>query len=183
MEINIDSEQELIKRLKSGDMGVFREIYLKYAPIMQTFVSKFTDRTTAEDLVQDVFMQIWVAHETLSINESLQSYLFRATRNRCINYLEHLKVEASYEAHEVINLQIREAEFFQSPEQLLIRQEQLDRVRREIEKLPEKSRKVFKMAYDDDMKAAEIAKKLQLSVRTVETQLYKALKTLRSAFS
>jgi RNA polymerase sigma-70 factor (ECF subfamily) len=183
MEISKKSERDLIERLKSGDMRAFREIYLKYTPIMQAFISKFTDLATAEDLVQDVFMQIWVAREISYINESLQSYLFRAVRNRCINYLEHLKVKASYEAHEMIELRIREAKFFQSPEQLLIRQEQLNRVRREIEKLPERSRKVFKMAYDDDKKAAEIAKELQLSVRTVETQLYKALKTLRSVFS
>jgi len=177
-----NSEHELINRLQSGDMGVFREIYRKYAPVMQAFASKFTDRATAEDLVQDVFMQIWVARETLPINESLQAYLFRAVRNRCINHLEHIKVKANYVAREMIDLQIREAEFFQSPEQLLIRQEQLEQVRREIEKLPEKNRRIFQMAYNDDLKAAVIAEKLHLSVRTVETQIYKALKTLRSIF-
>ena len=176
------SERELIERFHSGDMGTFREIYRKYAPIMQAFASKYIDRATAEDLVQDVFMRIWVARETLPINESLQAYLFRAVRNSCINHLEHLRVKKGYEAQEMIELQIREAEFFQSPEQLLIRREQLEQVRCEIEKLPEKSRQVFKMAYDDDMKAAEIAKELNLSVRTVETQIYKALKTLRGVF-
>ena len=163
-------------------MGAFREIYREYAPIMAAFASKFTDRATAEDLVQDVFMQIWVARETSPIHESLQAYLFRAVRNRCINHLEHLKVKASYESRELIDLQIREAGFFQSPEQLLIKQEQLEQIRREIEKLPEKSRRAFQMAYNDDLKAAEIAEKLHLSVRTVETQIYKALKTLRSVF-
>ena len=79
----------------------------------------------------------------------------------------------------MVELQIREAGFFQSPEQLLIRQEQLERVSHEIEKLPEKCRQIFKMAYDEDKKAADIAQELQLSVRTVETQIYKALKMLR----
>ena len=180
--MNNKPEQYLIERLYGGDMGAFREIYRKYTPIMQSFAEKFTDQATAEDLVQDVFMQIWVNRETSSINESLQAYLFRAVRNRCINYLEHLKVKASYEAQEMIELQIREAEFYESPEQLLIRKEQLERVRQEIEKLPDKSRKVFKMAYDEGKKAAEIAKELQISVRTVETQIYNALKTLRSVF-
>jgi RNA polymerase sigma-70 factor (ECF subfamily) len=182
MEMNSRSEHELIERLNNGDMGAFREIYRKYVPVMQSFASKFTDRATAEDLVQDVFMRIWVSREMSPINESLKAYLFRAVRNRCINHLEHLKVKAGYEAGEMIELQIREAEFFQSPEQLLIRKEQLEQVRQEIEKLPEKSRKVFKMAYDDGMKAADIAEELHLSVRTVETQIYKALKTLRSIF-
>ena len=178
--MNIKTEHELIARFNSGDMGAFHEIYRKYAPVMQAFASKFTDRATAEDLVQDVFMRFWVACETSPINESLQAYLFRAVRNRCINHLEHLRVKAGYEKQEIIDLQIREADFFQSPEQLLIRQEQLERIRHEIEKLPEKSQQVFKMAYDEDKKAAEIACDLHLSVRTVETQIYKALKTLRS---
>ena len=147
--------------------------------MMQIFAAKFTDRATAEDLVQDVFMRVWVSRETSPINESLQAYLFRAVRNRCINHLEHLKVKENYEAQEMIELQIREAGFFQSPEQLLIRQEQLEQVRREIDKLPEKCREIFKMAYDEDKKASEIACVLHLSVRTVETQIYKALKTLR----
>ena len=172
-------EHELAGRFNGGDMDAFREIYRKYAPVMQDFATKFTDRTTAEDLVQDVFMRIWVTRETSPINESLQAYLFRAVRNRCINHLEHLKVKTNYESQEMIELQIREVEYYQSPEQLFIRQEQLEQVRREIEKLPEKCRQIFKMAYDEDKKAAEIAKELDLSVRTVETQIYKGLKTLR----
>ena len=182
MEKNNKSEHELIAGFNSGDMGAFREIFRKYTPIMQAFAAKFTDRATAEDLVQDVFMQIWVNRETSPINESLQAYLFRAVRNRCINHLEHIRVKANYEAQEMIDLQIREAEFFESPEQLLIQKEQLERVRQEIEKLPEKSRRAFKMAYDDDKKASEIAEELQISVRTVETQIYNALKTLRGVF-
>ena len=182
MKISNNNEQKLIERFNGGDMEAFRIIYRKYFTGMQYFAAKFTDRATAEDLVQDVFMRIWVNRETSPINESLQSYLFRAVRNRCINYLEHLKTKANYNARKMIELQIREAEYFQSPEQLLIRQEQLDRIRQEIEKLPEKSRKVFKMAYYEDRKAAEIAEELNISVRTVETQIYKALRTLRTVF-
>ena len=125
------SDQALAERLNDGDMGAFREIFRKYAPIMKSFASKFTDDATAEDLVQDVFMRIWVNRETVPIFDSLQSYLFRAVRNRCINHLEHLKIAANYESQEILDLQIREAEYFQSPEQLLIREELLERVYRE----------------------------------------------------
>ena len=96
MEMSNKSDHELIERLNSGDMGAFREIYRKYSPLMQAFASKFTDRANAEDLVQDVFMRIWVGGETITINDSLQTYLFSAVRNRCINYLEHLKIKSSY---------------------------------------------------------------------------------------
>ena len=182
MGISNQSEHDLIERLNGGDMGAFREIYRKYNPVMQGYASKFTDSATAEDLVQDVFMRIWANHESSPVNESLQAYLFRSVRNRCINHLEHLKITADYEAREMIDLQIREADFYQSPEQLFIRKEQLEQVRQEIEKLPVKSRRAFKMAYEDGMKASEIAKELRLSVRTVETQIYQALKTLREKF-
>jgi hypothetical protein len=66
-------------------------------------------------------------------------YLFHAVCNRCVNYPKHLKVEADDEAREMISRQIREAKFSQSPEQLLIHQEQLDRVRQKIDKLPLKT--------------------------------------------
>jgi RNA polymerase sigma-70 factor (ECF subfamily) len=176
------SEQLLINQLNNGDMGAFRQIYRKYSPILHSFARKFTDRETAQDMVQDVFMRIWVSRETSPINESLQAYLFRAVRNRCVNHLEHLKIKADYENRQIIDHQIREALYYQSPEQLLIQQEQLDMIKQEIEKLPEKSREVFKMAYFEDKKASEIAEDLHISVRTVETQIYKALKTLRNVF-
>ena len=176
------SEQQIIDSFNSGNMETFRLIYRKYRPMLRSFALKFTNQDTAEDLIQDVFMRVWVTRETSPINESIQSFLFRAVRNRCINHLEHLKIKTSYENRQLIDQQIREAHFFQSPEQLLIQQEQLDMVKKEIEKLPEKSREVFKMAYYDDKKAADIAAELNLSVRTVETQIYKALKTLRNVF-
>ena len=177
---DMESEQGLAARFNSGDMEAFRQIYRKYTPVMQAFAAKFTDVSTAQDLVQDVFMRVWVNRERSPIHSDMQSYLFHAVRNRCINHLEHLKVRASYETREIIDLQIREVEFFQSPEQLLIRQEQIDRVRAEIDKLPGKTREAFKMAYLENRKAAEIAEEMHVSVRTVETQIYKALKTLRA---
>ena len=179
VDIRNKSEMELVERFNGGDMNAYREIYCKYVPVMQAFAAKFTDRDIVEDLVQDIFMQIWVAREKSPIKESLQDYLFRAVRNRCINYLQHLKVKANYEAQEKVDLQFHEVDFSQSPEQLLIQKEQLEQIHHEIEKLPEKCRQIFLMAYDEDKKAAEIAQKLHLSVRTVETQIYKALKTLK----
>ncbi|MDR1671870.1 MAG: RNA polymerase sigma-70 factor [Bacteroidales bacterium] len=168
--------------MKEGDIKVFRDIYREYASMLQAFAEKFTDRETSRDLVQDVFMQLWVNRESVYIRESLRAYLYGAVRNRCINYLEHLKLKTDYGEREKIDLQIREAVYLCSPEQLLIEREQLDRVCREVEKLPKKSRESFKKAYFEDKKAAEIAAELHLSVRTVETQIYKALKTLREIF-
>jgi RNA polymerase sigma-70 factor (ECF subfamily) len=182
VEIENHAERLLIERFNNGDLDAFRQIYNTYMPVLLLFATKFTDRETARDLVQDVFMQLWKTKEELSIRESLQSYLYRAVRNKCINYLEHLKVVNDYEMQQVIDLQIREAAYFQSPEQLLIKQEQLDLIKSEIEKLPPKSKEIFKMAYFYDKKAADIADELQISVRTVETQIYKALKTLRQIF-
>jgi RNA polymerase sigma-70 factor (ECF subfamily) len=140
---------------------------------MQAFAAKFTDRATAEDLVQDVFMRIWVSRETSPINESLQAYLFRAVRNRCINHLEHLKVKANYETQAMVELQIREAGFFQSPEQLLIRQEQLEQVFHEIEKLPETGEITLQNSgYGEFALMAALVRK-NLKIKVIETCLDK----------
>lgn len=176
------SEQLLIDRFNKGDMGVFRDIYREHTPFLCAYAGKFVDRETARDMVQDVFMKIWVQRETSPVTGSFRAYLYRAVRNHCINWLEHQKVKANHETQQMLDLKIREAAYFHSPEQLLIQQEQLNAVHQAIEKLPEKNRQVFKQAYFDDKKASEIADELGLSVRTVETQIYKALKTLRKHF-
>ncbi|GHV21789.1 hypothetical protein FACS1894174_05650 [Bacteroidia bacterium] len=80
----------------------------------------------------------------------------------------------------LIDEQIREFSFFESPEQLYLEKELLNSVFEAIERLPEKSRVVFKLVYFENKKAAEIAEILQVSVRTVETQIYKSLKFLRA---
>ena len=176
------SEQRLIDRFNDGDMGVFLDIYRKYMQFLCAFAEKIVDRETARDMVQDVFTKIWMNRETSPITDSFQSYLYRAVRNACINYLEHEKVKANYETRQMLELKIREVAYFQSPEQLLIQQERLNMINQAIESLPSKNKEIFKMAYFEDKKAAEIANELQLSVRTVETQIYKALKTLRAIF-
>lgn len=162
-------------------MEAFHVIYTKYFVMLRYFAEKFIDSDTAQDLVQDVFINVWMNKDVTP--DDIQSYLFRSVRNRCLNHLEHLKVKAGYEEQQKIDLQIRELNYFQSPEQLLIRQEQLDRLAREIDRLPDQCRKIFRMAYLEEKKAAEIATMTKLSVRTVETQIYKALKTLRKRYS
>ncbi len=163
------------------DIEEFRIIFVREVPFLRAFAEKFVDHFAAQDIIQDVFLKIWMNRETFPIRESVRAYLFKAVRNRCINYLEHQKLMTSEgDDKSVINEQIMNVSFFQSPEQLYIEKELLDSVFEAIERLPERSREVFKLVYFENKKAAEIAEMLQLSVRTVETQIYKSLKTLRA---
>ncbi len=179
----MDKDDREMNRLNEGDIDTFREIFNREVPLLRAFAGKFVDRSTAQDIIQDVFLKIWMNRENFHIYESVRAYLFRAVRNRCLNYLERQKFVKMEDDRSLIDEQIREFSFFESPEQLYLEKELLNSVFEAIERLPEKSRQVFKLVYFENKKAAEIAEILQISVRTVETHIYKSLKFLRAELS
>ncbi len=133
------------------------------------------DDIMAEEMVQNVFYKLWKNREELSVNQSLASYLYRSVYNECLNYLKHLKVRNAYQTHvsrtmENINnavdkLRLKELET------------KLDEALRD---LPEQCRTIFQLSRFEELKYAEIAARLGISVKTVENQMGKALKILRS---
>ncbi len=176
----MDKDDREMSRIIEGDIDTFRQIFNREVPMLRAFAEKFVDRSTSQDIIQDVFLKIWINRETSPIYGSVRAYLFQAVRNRCLNYLERQKFIIPEDNKPLIDEQIREFSFFESPEQLYLKKELLDSVFKAIERLPERSREVFKLVYFENKKAAEIAEMLQISVRTVETQIYKSLKFLRA---
>ncbi|MCD7977382.1 MAG: sigma-70 family RNA polymerase sigma factor [Tannerellaceae bacterium] len=112
----------------------------------------------------------------------MSSYLFQAVQNACLNYLKHQSVHQDYISKAILELKVEELTMT-SPEIYLINREQLDQVYQAVDNLPEKCREIFILSYMEGKKNVEIAKILQLSIRTVENQLYRALKILRENLS
>jgi len=164
------------------DRKEFERVYKQYAPGLIFHARKFVDHPTAEDVVHDVFLKIWNSGTVMVANESIGSYLFTAVRNACLDLLKHQSVCNDYQTKAIRDLQIEELSFNENVLNKLIDQERIDAVYRQIDQLPEKCREVFVLAYIEEKKNAEIAELLQISVRTVEAQIYKALKMLRKAF-
>lgn len=159
----------------------FRELYMSYGPTLIFHAGKYVDPTTAEDLVQDVFLKIWQKKAFIFLQEKgLKTYLYRSVQHACLDYLKHQEVKGDYIQTVTTKLKIEEIYYNDDPHALFSEDERLARIYREMEKLPDKCREIFSMAYLEERKTAEIAELLNISPRTVEAQLYKALKTLRS---
>ena len=165
------------------DRKEFVQVYEKYAPALIFYARKFVDHPTAEDVVHDVFLKIWNSETLMVANESIVSYLFCAVRNACLDLLKHKTICNDYLAKAVRDLKIEELSYSEDFLNKLIDREQIDAIYKEIDHLPEKCREVFVLAYIQEKKNVEIAEQLQISIRTVEAQIYKALKILRKALT
>jgi len=144
------------EHINSGDIATFVEIYKQYVPELLKYASKFVGVSHAEDFVQDVFIYLWAHRKRLQINGSLRGYLYESIQNRCLNYLDQLKLKASYEAKVILEQQTSDISA-DSTESQLIRDETSERLQREIENLPEKRRQIVKMLYYDYKKPKTIA--------------------------
>jgi len=139
----------------------------------------------SQDIVQDVFVKIWEKKaEIESIN--LEAYLFRLVRNRCIDYIKHLKVVHS-RIHEIqISSKYEELyriDFIGNEPYVLIEQELKLKIEKTIQTLPERCREVFVMSRMNGLKNKEIAESLNINIKNVERHLNRAMRSFRENLS
>ena len=161
----------VLKKIKEGDIKAFESIFrLYYTPLCLYATSITGEQEVAEEIVQDLFYVFWKERESLPILRSIKNYLYGATRNRSLQYLEHREVRYRY--------QNPESESYTPQDQLEYKELQ-SLVNRALGKLPERRLRIFRMHRFEGMKYAEIASSLSLSIKTVEAEMTKALQTLR----
>ena len=158
----------------------FKELYKSNAPMLIFYAGKYVNAIAAEDLVQDVFFKIWQKRTFLFLKEGIRTYLYRSVQHACLDYLKHQEVKGDYINTVTTQLKIEEIYYNDDPQSLFAEDERLELIYKEMDKLPEKCREIFTMSYLEERKTSEIAVLLNISTRTVEAQLYKALKILRS---
>ncbi len=133
------------------------------------------DDIHAEEIVQQVFFKLWEKREKLNIQQSVQAYLYRAVHNECLNYLKHQKVKQAYQAYAKHTMQ----EGTDNNIRTMIGKELETKISEALERLPEQCRTIFQMSRFEQLKYREIADKLNLSIKTIENQMGKALKIMR----
>lgn len=160
------------------EVQAFELIFRKYYIRLCGFANKFIANTAeAEEIVQEVFLNIWAKKDQLTLNNEIKPYLFKSVQNLCFNFIEHQKVIDNY--YSVIEVVYKnQKEDFDTYESVLFTEFQ-EKVAQAIGSLPEECRKIFKMSREDGLKYSEIADKLNLSVKTVETQMSRALSKLK----
>lgn len=160
----------------------YRMLFRRYYAGLSFYASRLVGEDDAEDIVQDVFMEIWKRKEDIELGEQAQALLYRSVYTRAINLINHRAVVEKHNAEEV-ELMKKKLEFYQPDESEVVRRIEDRELRveiyRAINALPDKCREVFKLSYLYDMKNKEIADALNISLRTVEAHMYKALKILR----
>lgn len=170
----IDTEQFSFL-IKSNPEEALQLMYSNYYGILCNQVySILKDSVTAEDIVQDVFFEVWKKKDELNIQQSVIAYLKRACRNKTLNYIR----DNNHKWEEDVVLSDMENHEF-SMDQILSAEELNVIIKDTIAKLPEKCGIVFSLSRFEDMSYNEIAKELNISVKTVENQISKALKILR----
>lgn len=177
--INLDKKQErereLLRSLQKDQRNGISEIFKEYFDIVCMRIYRIIpERQIAEDLSQDVFLDLWRRRDTLNIKSTLKGYLLKSALNKSLNYIRDNKFELQ-QSDQLYKIQTNES----SPQIKLEIEEQQALVNAAINTLPEKCRLVFVLSRYEQLSYKEIAQKLDISVKTVENQMSKALKSLR----
>lgn len=159
--------------------SIFRRTYSKlyfYA------LSLLTDESDDDDVVEEVFVELWKRRDEIDLGDKIDSFLYRAVYTRSLNTLKRRNVNAGRLAA-IDDINSKRMEFYSGASDDPMRKMEDADLRRMINDtinlLPEKCRQVFCMSYLNGMRNSDIAEELQLSVRTVEAHMYRALRFLR----
>ncbi len=170
-----EQDTVLLQRIKADDPQAFRSLYdTYYRYLVVTVYNIMGDSETARDLAQDVLAELWNKRSTLEIRSSLKSYLRRAVVNKTLNYIKARRLDFN-EPEQSPNPPSESAKALQ----LLEKEDLQQLINSAIEALPERCRIVFTLCRLEGKSHKEIAEQLQISTKTVENQMTKALLSLR----
>lgn len=166
---------------RDGDQHAYAQLYLAYMPYLLRFArSIIKNNELSEEIVSDVFIKVWQNRADIGKVENLKLYLYVSTKNTALNYLSrHFRKEVI--SLEEMSLNISMGTY--NPEQLLITSEAVKKINLEIQKLPPRCRLIFKLVKEDRLRYNEIARLLNISVKTIDNQMAIALKKISSAIN
>lgn len=169
-------ESDLVKRIKKGDVSAFERLFNLYTESLLDFAVIFVKSPQiAEDIVQEVFVNVWKNKKKLNPSLKIKSYLFKAVKNQSLKHFRHEKIERQSEDHIAAVL-----EPVKRPDEEIGEDEFTAKVQKAVNELPEKCRIIFSMNRYNGLTYSEIAKIQDISINTVKTQMARAFKFLRN---
>jgi RNA polymerase sigma-70 factor (ECF subfamily) len=162
----------------------FELIFKKYYSSLCYYASKFIDEDfVAEDIVQEIFSNLWEKQFDLESEPILKAYLFRSVHNRCINYINYKRITDKHKHILKDKAALKELEYYNSepgsPKSLFEMEIKIDKI---IEGLPAQCRTAFDLSRQKGLKNKEIAVAMEISVSAVEKHISKALHIMHDAF-
>lgn len=171
-----------VERLKKGDVRAFEQVFNTHYADLCRHAQKFViDLDNAREIVQDTFVKLWEIKHSLSQDTSVKSYLYKAVRNNCLDYLKHIRISNVYKEDLLRKIMDSGFKSIASPENCLdglIEKELEDRINDAIASLPDRCRQIFELSRYKGLKYREIAEELNISIKTVETQMSRAIHSL-----
>lgn len=169
-------QQEIARRNESAFNDLFRHFYLH---LVNFAVDMIKDRHAAEEIVSDVFVKLWQKNDDILLIQKLRVFLFVAVKNQSLNYLrDHSFWKVTVNTDNETSITSTD-----NPEEDLAFRELYFKLNQAVAQLPNQCKQVFKLVKEDGLKYKEVAEILQISPRTVETQLFRAIKKLRKVLS
>ncbi len=168
----------IIAGLKRGDIRIFENLFHRYYPGLCTYAESLLKREgPAEEIVQDVFYNIWKNRNDITITASLKSYLFKSVYNHSMMYLRKTKREVRMDENWAVIQVDREP----GPVEQINEKELNGLITKALTRLPERTKRIFIMNRMEGLRYKDIAEKLSISVKTVESNMGKALQALRNS--
>lgn len=174
-------DSELIEQMQNGSKEAFEELFDRYYDLLHTFAKHLIkDTDAAEDIIQNVFIKVWIRKAQINSTLSLRSYLLVTTRNEIFDYMR-LRYNLLRSGDDAALLSIPD----NSPDvcEYIYTHERSGFIDAAMRSMPDKRREIFSMRYDRNMSNAEIARALNLSIRTVEKHIDLAIKQIRKTIS
>jgi len=167
-------DRYVLAEIRKGNVYPFQNIFQQHYPMLCNFAERYVlDINIAEDLVQDLFVKLWENRETIIITTGIKSYLFQSVRNLCLNYLKHDKVHKKFEEH---SKHVYSDNFYSDA---LEEEELAFIIHQAIQNLPPKCREIFEKSRFEEKSHDEISAEMGITKKTINNQLWKALKLVR----
>lgn len=179
MERSTAAERDLLRRFSDGDPAALEALVAAYFPIMCRFAEKFlADPDSAKDVVQEAFIHLWNGRRPFATIASLRSYLFASTRNGCLNYIRgRERQEGKHQAATALDPTEMDSVLTE-----MVKAEFLSAVYDTVRLMTPQMQEVFYLSFREGLTVKEISIHLNMNLKAVKKQKYKALVILRNKF-
>lgn len=173
---SVTTELNLIERMKNDDKLAFSILFTRFYSDLVRFASGIThDKDAAEEIVQDIFIQLWENRTEIKIQHSVKSFLLKSTQNRCIDWLRHESIKNNY-AGKIIHYPTL---LQNDTENYILFSELESEIKNALDHIPPAYAEVFRKSRFEALNHQQIAENMGISVRTVEDRISKTIHLLR----
>lgn len=170
------NDTELVNSLKEGDAACLEAIYRKYVGDLFRYLRKnIYNKEDCEEIIQEIFESLWTRRESLEIKSSLQAYLIGMVRHKIIRYFRKSALKKKYTDHFLLF----EAVYEQVDDREIDHEAIQSTLEKLVSELPDRCREALRLRLSEDLSNPDIAKRMNITTRTVETYMFRAFNHIR----